>query len=297
MRAQEAPTLVVSPPVGVVIINNGNTITLELVAANVVDMQSFDLTLAYDPAILQYESWALGELVSTFNWQLGLQTSPPGHFYLAYGRIGPGAVSGDGVLIRVTFSGVGAGTSPITITQAAYAKSTGVKTSFDRQHGSLTVAYEAVQPDKSAVSGTVVMQGRAGRAGVPVTLAGGALFGQGPYVATSTNHLRLNLDFGLVVHDTYTFTTARPGYLNLAEEVTVGGVLTLPPLRMLAGDVLGDGLVGSPDLDAIREAYGLIGLSIPADVNGDSLVDVRDLALVGGNFGLTSLSAYADWLP
>ena len=98
VRAQEEPTLVVSPEQGTIIINDSNSITLELVAANVVDMQSFEVTLAYDPSVIKFESWALGELVSDFNFKLAEETSPPAFTPYA------GLFAGGG-FITVTFSG------------------------------------------------------------------------------------------------------------------------------------------------------------------------------------------------
>ncbi|HOM68015.1 MAG TPA: dockerin type I domain-containing protein [Brevefilum fermentans] len=296
VRAQQTPTLVVSPAQGTIIINNSNTITLELVAANVVNMQSFEVTLAYDPSVIKFESWALGELVSVFNWKLAEQTSPPGHFYLAYGRFAGGPVSGDGVLLEVTFSGVGKGTSPVAIALARYSAPTGEKTVFVCQDGSVSAVYDPTLLPKSTLSGRVLLQGRANPSGASVFLSPGAFFEIGPYVALSQNLPGINLRFDQVVNDTYTLNTGLDGYLNPALQVTLTADLTLPPLHLLGGDVNGDDRVDTTDLDAIRAAFGSPGAGIAADINGDGVVNLQDLALAAGNFGLTTDEAYAQWM-
>lgn len=298
VRAQEEPTLVVSPAQGTIIINNGNSITLELVAANVVDMQSFEVTLAYDPSIIKFESWALGELVSEFNLKLAEETSPPGHFYLAYVRFNGPSVSGDGVLLRVTFSGVGAGTSLVSITLARYAVPvTGKKTVFACQDGSVSAGYDPTPLPKSTLTGRVSLQGRANPSGAPVFLSPGAFFGVGPFAALSQNLPGMNLHFDQVVNDTYTLKTGLDGYLSPALQVTLSADLSLPPLRLLAGDVNADDAVDTADLEAIGAAFDASGSGLATDLNGDGVVNLQDLALAAGNYGLTPAEAYGDWLP
>ncbi|MGI6741017.1 MAG: dockerin type I domain-containing protein [Brevefilum sp.] len=97
--------------------------------------------------------------------------------------------------------------------------------------------------------------------------------------------------------DTYTFTTAQPGYLNLQKSLTLNADLTLPPLRLLAGDVNGDELVDTADLEAIGAVFDASGSGLAADLNGDGVVNLQDLALAAGNYGLTPAEAYGDWLP
>lgn len=108
--------------------------------------------------------------------------------------------------------------------------------------------------------GTFYLQGRADRGGVPISLGVGLLYGQGPYTTLSSPILGANLDFGAIVSgDTYTLTTNQPGYLNLVRTLTVNSALNLPPLRLLAGDVLGDQVIGASDLATIQDAFGTAG--------------------------------------
>ena len=260
-------------------------------------MQSFEVTLAYDPSIIKFESWALGELVSEFNFKLAEETSPPGHFYLAYVRFNGPSVSGDGVLLEVTFSGVEAGTSPVTITLARYSdRDTGKKTVFVCQDGSVSAVYDPASLPKSTLTGRVLLQGRMNPSGAPVFLSPGAFFGVGPFATLSQNLPGLNLRFDEVVNDTYTLSTGLDGYLSPALQVTLTADLTLPPLHLLAGDVNGDDRVNTTDLDAIRAAFGSPGAGIAADINADGVVNLQDLALAAGNFGLTADEAYAEWI-
>ena len=292
-QADDTPSLIVAPPIVALMINNNNEITLELQAANVIDLYSFDVTLAYDPAVVQLDGWALGELVSTFNWKLAEERTPPGHFRLAYSKIGGSPVSGDGVLLELTFSGTNAGDSAITITEAIFVEPIqGEKTFPHLEHGFITVDFYTAQ-----VTGVVFLQGQASRAGLHARLGIGTVYGQGPYDSLSLPNLGANLDFSPVVTgDTYTFATKQPRYLNLARTLTVNDPLALPPLRLLAGDITGDEAVTTADMDAIRSAFGTSGHGLAADLNNDGVVDLRDLALAGGNFGLTAQEAYADWL-
>jgi hypothetical protein len=287
----DPPTFSVSTPVDSIIINNSNVTTLEILAANVNDMVTFEIILAYDPSITHLEGWALGELVSSFTWKLAEETTPPGHFRLSYSTLGGEPVSGQGILLQLFFCGVASGESDITITSAYYTDTTGKKTYPSLISGTLTVGYHT-----ALVSGPIFLQGRVGRGGVPASLGTGGTYLQGPYDALSLPVLGANLDFGPVVSgDTYTFSTTQPGYLNPQKNLTLSADLTLPPLRLLAGDVTGDQAVTTADLDAIRAAFGSIGAGLAADLNGDGVVDLRDLALAGGNYGLTAAEAYAGW--
>ena len=156
----------------------------------------------------------------------------------------------------------------------------------------------------STVGGNFLLQGQSDRAGIPVSLGTGVTYSQGPFDSLSTPFIGQNLVLpGVVNNDTYTLSTAQPRYLNpdaslgLTLTVPPGVDVTTPPLRLLAGDADGDNAINTSDLDAIRDAFGMMGEGISADVNFDGVVDLRDLALAGGNFGLTPSAAYGGWLP
>lgn len=155
------------------------------------------------------------------------------------------------------------------------------------------------------VVGTVSMQARTVRAGVPVTLTGAV---GGTHTATSTEAVGPNLSFALLAPDTYTITTLQPRYLNLyansGKTKTINSTnLVIAPLRLFAGNAvwqISEGAIDAIDVldaSAIGSDFMKTGADLDADVNFDGIVNIRDLALVGGNYGLTNATAYQNWTP
>ncbi|MBG0771271.1 MAG: hypothetical protein H0S82_06150, partial [Anaerolineaceae bacterium] len=170
--AQSGATLAVSPSAATLYLNNVNTIELDLAVTNAVSLQGFDLTLTYDPAVVALDSWSHGGMLSPT--AVVTQTNTPGLLRLAVVQLGGTAPSGDGTLLKLTFSGVGVGTSAMTITEAEFTNGTsGGKTTPALEHGSLTVAYDPALLDQFSLTGEVSLQGQLQRDGVPFTLMPG----------------------------------------------------------------------------------------------------------------------------
>ena len=305
---QSGTTLSVSPSAATLYLNNVNTIELDLVVTNVVSLQGFDLTLTYDPAVVTLDSWSQGGMLSPT--AVMLTTDLPGLFRLAVVQLGGTPPSGDGILLKLNFSGVGVGTSAMTITEAEFTNGTsGGKTTPALEHGSLSVAYDPALLDQYALTGEVSLQGQLQRDGVPFSLLPGQTYAFGPYTAISTSLGGENLDFGMVVADSYTITTSQPRYLNLTADlgkvVTVlAGDAAMEPLRLIAGNaVWSDNVIDTADASLVGACYGMTladllpGETLDADLNFDGIVDLKDLALVAGNYDLTSATAYQDWQP
>ncbi len=159
------------------------------------------------------------------------------------------------------------------------------------------------------ITGTISMQGRTDRSGVPVTLISD-LYAN--ITAYSTNRISNNLRF--VLNGGYfTFTTLQERYLNVTAALEklffVDKALTIPTLELKGGNAYwknDDGTLDNEidigDAGIVGGAYGGAGSTTPtgknnADVNFDGKVNIQDLALVGGNFGLTSADAYEGWMP
>jgi hypothetical protein len=159
------------------------------------------------------------------------------------------------------------------------------------------------------VNGTVSMQGRSARAGVPLTLTGPVGFAYGPYYSTSTALISNNYVFEDVAAGTYTFMTTQPRYLNIGnyavanqdvtKSVTVEGAMTLSSLWLRGGNAIyTDNVIDNLDLGKVGLGYTAGITSHPdADVNFDGKINIQDLALVAGNYDLTSATAYVDWQP
>ncbi len=305
---QSGTTLSVIPASATLYLNNVNTIELDLVVTNAVSLQGFDLTLTYDPAVVHLDSWAHGGMLAST--AVVYKTDIPGLFRLAVVQLGGTPPSGDGTLLKLTFSGVGVGTSAMTITEAEFTNGTsGGKTTPALEHGSLTVAYDPSLLEQFALTGAVSLQGQVYRTGVPFTLLPGQTYAIGPYDATSTGLSSDNLDFGRVVADSYIVTTSQPRYLNLTEElgkgvtVSAGGTV-MQALRLFAGNaVWSDNVIDAADASLVGACFGMTvadllpGETLDADVNFDGIVDLKDLALVAGNYDLSSAAAYQDWQP
>ncbi len=301
VRAQTDPSMSILPADAQVYLDGANSVTVDVMLVDAVDMQSFDVTFEYDPSVMQLDSFIVGDFVSTFTKLFEDQSS--GFLQVAYVKLGSPSVSGSGVLLRLTFSGVAIGTSAITITDGLYAKSTGVKVYPTLQSGSLKVLNSPV-----SVTGEFSLQGQTDRGGVTVTLGMGETFAEGPYMAVSLNQAGANLDFGGVIPDTYPVTTSQPRYLNvnaaIGKRVVISTATILSPLRLVSGNaVWTDDVIDAGDASLVGAWYGKTtadlepGQTLDADVNFDSVVNVKDLALVAGNYGLTSAAAYAGWLP
>ena len=153
------------------------------------------------------------------------------------------------------------------------------------------------------VTGTVSMQGRTVRSGVPMTLTHQSV-GYTPFEVFSGAGMTGNLEFSPVNGGGYLVTTNQARYLNLPETMArmiyVDDDFDLPSLHLFGGNAKWtDNVIDILDASTVGQDYGkqLNALALDADVNFDDRVNIQDLALVGGNFDLTSEAAYADWLP
>jgi hypothetical protein len=171
----------------------------------------------------------------------------------------------------------------------------------DRELATASFGPVAVFDNVPAVLGTVSMQGRTTRAGVPVTLTA-VTVPYGPYLATSIEQISNNLSFANVAEGSYTITTNQPRYLNitsdLAKVVAISDAKTsLSSLELKGGNAnWTDSIIDIFDAVAVGTTYGNFG-NVDGDVNFDGKVNIQDLALVGGNYRLTSADVYGSWVP
>ncbi len=153
--------------------------------------------------------------------------------------------------------------------------------------------------------GTISMQGRTERLGVPVTLLSD-WYTDALFYSTSTisDNLRVTTSGGL-----YTFTTNQPRYLNVTADlekfiwVDGSSPYEIATIELKGGNAkwVDDNTIDLDDASIVGANYGKLP-SDPlynenADVNFDGKVSIQDLALVGGNYDLTSEVAYAAWSP
>ena len=175
----------------------------------------------------------------------------------------------------------------------------------DRPLATETVTSVVVVPNAGTITGTITMQGRTSHAGAIMILTPPTGAPYGPYQATSTDAIGINIQFTNVAGATYTITTNTPRYLNvpatLAKTIDVMVKQSIAPLRLIGGNaVYTDNVINISDSGLIGTQYGNTGPTWDGDVNFDGVVNIRDLALVGGNYLLTSegtSSVYNSWLP
>ena len=122
-RAQSQTILAVQPEEAEVPL--GNQIVLELTVTLGLNVNAFDLTVEYDPQVLSFDKWENGDYLKSL--ATVKEVDDPGTFRLAATQLAQPAVSGDGVLIEMTFNTEGAGESAINLIDVAFADSQGGK--------------------------------------------------------------------------------------------------------------------------------------------------------------------------
>ena len=296
--AQTGTTVYFSPDPATVYLNGTNSQVVDLRIADAVDLNSFDIILDYDANVAVIQSWVHGGFFE--NLMCIKQDNLPGHLWIVCTQTASTPKSGPGSVLKLTFRGTGAGTSPITFTQARFSNKDSVPVWPAFTNGTLNVTYNStIKP--TTLSGSFELQGRVDRGGIPVTLSEAQFVGQGPYTIPTTNVSGNNLAFTNVAMDVYTVSTAQAGYLNITpgmgrQIALLASGNILPPLKLLGGNAIWtNNEIDIFDVALVSGEIGKTTFIADADINNDGKVDILDLALVAGNYGLTSAVAYADW--
>ena len=304
--AQTDTTVFFSPDPATVYLNGTNSQVVEVWVGDVVDMNGFDITVVYDPAIANLSSWATGGFleIGTGNCFPNPQhPNEPGYFQMICAQFARPRKTGSGVLLKLTFSGLRQGSSDLVFVNPTLALGYPAQDFVPTEiNGTLDVTYNAtIKP--TTLSGSFDLQGRTDRGGIPVTLSVGQFVGQGPYDTTTTNVSGSNLAFSNVAMDVYTVYTEQAGYLNISPDMgrqiaLLASGNVLPPLRLLGGNAIwSDNEINSLDLGLVAGEFGKTTFNDDADINNNGKVDIFDLAMVAGNYGMTSALAYGEWLP
>ena len=305
--AQTSTTVFFNPNSATVYINGTNNQVVDVWVGDVVDMNGFDITVIYDPAIANLVSWTRGTFL-----ELGVggcfanpqHPNEPGYFQMICVQFNKPFKTGSGVLLRLTFSGLNPGSTELTFESPVLALGyPSIDFTPVVNNGLLDFAYDPAIIKPTTLSGSFDLQGRTDRGGVPVTLSVGQYVGQGPYTVPTTDVSGNNLSFPSVAMDVYTVSTAQAGYLNISPEMgrqiaLLASGNVLPPLRLLGGNaVWTNNEIDIFDVALVSGEIGKTTFIADADINDDGKVDIFDLALVAGNFGMTSAVAYAGWTP
>ncbi len=140
VNAQNTTTLSASPVISQVMLNS--QVSLDLMLTDAVNVNAFDVIVEYDDALLRLDGWANGGFLS--NLAVVVKTDNPGYFRLFCTQLATPPVSGNGSLIRLTFSGLALGNSDIAITKGELADSQGQKTDPTLEGGRVSVVATTV---------------------------------------------------------------------------------------------------------------------------------------------------------
>jgi len=133
-------------------IQPAESLTVNLQVLGGEQVNAYDVTITYDPSVIELKSWAQGGYLS--NTAQVYKAAEPGRLQLVFTQLATPAVSGDGVLLNLVFAGVAVGTSPITIERLDLADSQGNLTNPQLESGSLTVLATPTRTPPSTLSPT-----------------------------------------------------------------------------------------------------------------------------------------------
>ncbi|MFN2221831.1 MAG: cohesin domain-containing protein [Candidatus Promineifilaceae bacterium] len=298
--AAETASLSVSPPAASILVSD--TLTVNIVVSDVVDLYGAELALAFDPAIVA--------VVDDNPGLAGVQITPgscpeanfvaqntadngAGTIHYAVTSLAPAApCSGTGIIASVTFQGLAPGTSLISFTTWLLSDSDIQPIATTVTSGSL-----AVELRPGTIQGGISLQGRSNHSGVLVAIWDSAGWPASWLTSTVTG---VAGDYYLSVPaGSYTVTVEMNGYLDaLRSAVTVDpeGQVDLPQLALPCGDPNNDDLINIQDLTILGSRYRLscgdAGWDDRADMINDCVVNILDLTCSGVNYGRSSPVAW-----
>ena len=183
--------------------------------------------------------------------------------------------SGSGVLARIRFKALAAGTSTISVKRAMLVASDSCCLEITTQSGTVS----AISGTTGSVTGIVRLQGRTNFAGATVSIAG-----QQATTAADGSFTIMGIAPG-----SYTISADAPGYLasEKANVVITASIMTnVPQVTLLAGDIDGNCTINVFDLVALGAHYCSSPPGEPlADFNQDNAINIFDLVLLAGNYG------------
>lgn len=135
VNAQGGTVLAVDPAQASVEVNGQREIRLMVTGAD--NLNAFDVQVEYNGDLLSLVKWEFGDLLS--NLAVVKRDDLPGSFRLVATQLATPGVSGDGVLLKLTFGGKLTGSSAIMITKAEFARSEGGLSLPEVQNGNISI--------------------------------------------------------------------------------------------------------------------------------------------------------------
>jgi len=296
----QAASLSVAPATATILVSD--TLTVDVVVSDVVDLYGAEVALAFDPALVQ--------VVDENPGQTGVQMAPgncpeanfvaqnaadngAGTIHYAVTSLAPALPCSDrGVIFSVTFVGLAPGTAPISFTSWLLSDSNVQAITTTASTGSL-----AVELRPGTIQGAISLQGRSENSGVLVALwdsAGWPGSSLTSMVTGEAGAFSLSAPAG-----NYTFTVEMAGYLDALQSqvvVEAGGLVNLSQLALPCGDPNDDDAINILDLTILGSHYQLscgdAGWDGRADMVADCTVNILDLTCTGVNYGRNSPVAW-----
>ena len=122
----------------------GSNLTVDVSVDNAKDLSAYQFTLTWNPAILQYVSYQTGTFLTSTGRGPVIPAGPTiaaGSFIFGEATQGatPAGPNGSGMLVRLTFKALAAGTSPADLTAGSVSDTNGVNYPVTLTDGSVTV--------------------------------------------------------------------------------------------------------------------------------------------------------------
>ena len=316
--AQPSTAIAVDPPASAALL--GSSFSVNVNVTNVVNFTSWQLNLYYLNSILNCTNAVEGSFLKStgalgtyFGKTINNNYNSTYGCLSAYSTIeGNYYVNGNGVILTVSFTAVGVGSSNLTLTGTILGDNEIPVQPIPHQDFSGTVNVTAPSHDvavsRVALAKTVISKGYGGNITATAANFGGnaetfnvTVYANSSYISSAN----VTLSSGNSANVTFTWNTTGfaygnytisayawpvPGETNTANNNCTGGWVIVS----LIGDVTGpsgwpDGQVSMRDVAVIARAFGSTPGSSNwnpnADLNNDGTVNMRDIALVARNFG------------
>ena len=139
-EAQVDTVVQVSPSALDVAVGGSGTVSLEVLRG--LEINAYDVTVRYDPAVITFVSWSHGGFLS--HLAQVYKVDEPGTLRLVFTQLATPPVSGDGLLLNLVFRGAAEGSSEVFIEKLDFAGSDGTLTNPQLIGGTIFVS--AAQP-------------------------------------------------------------------------------------------------------------------------------------------------------
>ena len=151
--AQNGFQVIVVPTVSEVPL--GTDLVLELMIENGVDLNAFDVTVIYDAEVIDLLEWSFGDYFA--NLATVSEQNVSGSLRVAATQLASDPVSGDGVLLALSFAAKAQGFSAVSIAQAEFADSASGSPEPDVVNGNVSVVLAPTYTTTASVTRTATV--------------------------------------------------------------------------------------------------------------------------------------------